>query len=79
MTDDKPFWKMAIQSPTVSQPTVNAPSRVVRLYYLDWLRVIATLGVFLFHATNVFNTTGFVIKNAECTDLITNNQAFFFP
>jgi len=49
------------------------------LYYLDWLRVLAILGVFFFHATNVFNTMPFHIKNAEQSDVITTIQAFFFP
>jgi surface polysaccharide O-acyltransferase-like enzyme len=50
-----------------------------RLYYIDWLRVVAILGVFLFHATNVFNTMPFHIKNAEQSVVITTIQAFFFP
>jgi glucan biosynthesis protein C len=50
-----------------------------RLYYIDWLRVLAILGVFLFHATNVFNTMPFHIKNAEQSVVITTIQAFFFP
>jgi glucan biosynthesis protein C len=50
-----------------------------RLYYIDWLRVLAILGVFLFHATNVFNTMPSHIKNAEQSVVITTIQAFFFP
>jgi peptidoglycan/LPS O-acetylase OafA/YrhL len=50
-----------------------------RLYYIDWLRVIAILGVFLFHATNVFNTMPSHIKNPEQSVVITTIQAFFFP
>ena len=50
-----------------------------RLYYVDWLRVLAVLGVFLFHATNVFNTMPFHIKNAQQSEIITVAQAFFFP
>lgn len=49
------------------------------MYYIDWLRVLAILGVFLFHATNVFNTMPFHIKNAEQSVVITAIQAFFFP
>ena len=48
-----------------SQPAAINPQEVVRFYYVDWLRVLATLGVFLFHASNVFYTTNFEIKNAE--------------
>ena len=51
----------------------------VRLYYLDWLRVLAILGVFLFHASNVFNDADFHIKNAERSTAITVFQGFLFP
>lgn len=68
-----------MQNLAVSQQTDNTASRSVRLYYLDWLRVIATLGVFLFHASNVFNTANFEIKNAEGSEAIMIIQAFFFP
>jgi len=49
------------------------------LYYIDWLRVLAILGVFLFHATNVFNITSWHIKNADQSIIVTAIQAFFFP
>lgn len=68
-----------MQNQTFSQPKDAITSRVVRLHYLDWLRVIATLGVFLFHASNVFNTANFEIKNAVGSEAITIVQAFFFP
>ena len=58
-----------MQNPAVSQQRDPAASRAVRLHYLDWLRVIATLGVFLFHASNVFNTAKFEIKNAEVSEI----------
>lgn len=66
------------QQTILPQPTTTAP-RAARLFYLDWLRVIATLGVFLFHASDVFNTAGFEIKNAEQSEVITMIQGFFFP
>jgi len=68
-----------MQNLAVSQQTAPSPSKAVRLYYLDWLRVIATLGVFLFHASNVFNTAKFEIQNAEGSEVILMIQAFFFP
>lgn len=68
-----------MQSGSASQPTEAAASRAVRLHYLDWLRVIATLGVFLFHASCVFSTANFEIKNAEGSETIVGIQAFFFP
>jgi surface polysaccharide O-acyltransferase-like enzyme len=68
-----------MQVSSVSQQTEGAVRDTRRLYYLDWLRVIAILGVFLFHASNVFNTANFEIKNVEQSEAITFIQAFFFP
>ena len=62
-----------------SSPKESAASEAGRLHYLDWLRVLAILGVFLFHASNVFNDQDFVVKNAQQSELITGIQAFFFP
>jgi hypothetical protein len=53
--------------------------RPARLYYLDWLRVIAVLGVFLFHAVHPFDLTAWYIKNAEQSVVVTFFIAFMFP
>jgi peptidoglycan/LPS O-acetylase OafA/YrhL len=58
------------------EKTTDSP---VRLYYLDWLRVIAILGVFLFHAVHPFDLTDWHIKNAEQSAVITFFIAFMFP
>jgi len=50
-----------------------------RLFYLDWLRVLATLGVFLFHVTNVFSGVRYEIVNAETSDFLIFVAAFFYP
>jgi glucan biosynthesis protein C len=68
-----------IESQNEPQQTQAPPGAMTRLYYIDWLRVLAILGVFLFHATNVFNTLPSHIKNAQQSDVITGVQAFFFP
>ena len=72
-----------MQRQLVAPPGLGiAPAPVpvpVRLHYLDWLRVLAILGVFLFHASNVFNDADFHIKNAERSTAITMFQGFFFP
>jgi glucan biosynthesis protein C len=68
-----------MQGQVVSEQTGTTASRAVRLHYLDWLRVLATLGVFLFHAINVFSPFKYEINNAERSDLIVIIQAFFFP
>ncbi len=57
-----------------------APSPVwPRLHYLDWLRVIAIFAVFLVHVSDVFNTVGFEIKNADQSEAITIVQGMVFP
>jgi glucan biosynthesis protein C len=68
-----------MQSQGIVEQTDSTPQALVRLHYLDWLRVIATLGVFLLHATFVFNTLGFHIKNAEQSTAITVIHGFFLP
>jgi peptidoglycan/LPS O-acetylase OafA/YrhL len=68
-----------IQNRVLSSQTDSNAQDSVRLHYLDWLRVIATLGVFFFHAINVFSPAKFEINNAERSDLIMMIQAFFFP
>lgn len=71
-----------MQESVVSQQAEGAAgvvSNTRRLYYLDWLRIIATLGVCLFHVFDVFNTAGFEIKNAEQSEVVTMIQGFFFP
>jgi len=55
------------------------PKTSARVYYLDWLRVIATLGVFLFHAIGVFSPAQFEINNAERSDVLMMVQIVFFP
>ena len=54
-----------MQDSAVSLSVSDAPRQSVRLHYLDWLRVIAILGVFLFHAVHPFDYNDWHIKNAE--------------
>jgi peptidoglycan/LPS O-acetylase OafA/YrhL len=52
--------------------------KAVRLHYLDWLQVLAILGVFLFHAVHPFDDlTDWHIKNAETTFVINFYVGFF--
>lgn len=66
-------------SQLTAQPAAGCRPAPTRVYYLDWLRVIAILGVFLFHASNVFNEFDFHIKNAERSAAISIFQGFLFP
>ena len=45
--------------------TQNVPNNQTpaRLYYLDWLRVLAILAIFVFHCTRLFDTDDWSIKN----------------
>ena len=47
----------------VSQPAGSEPQAPVRLHYLDTLRVLAVLMVFVFHAFRPFNITGWMVMN----------------
>ncbi len=50
-----------------------------RLYYLDWLRVTAILGVFLYHAIHPFDLTDWHVKNAELSLPLTAFLLSFAP
>ena len=50
-----------------------------RLHYLDWLRVLAILIVFLFHAVHPFDIADWHIKNGDQSLAVTAFLAFFFP
>lgn len=50
-----------------------------RLHYLDWLRVIAILGVFLYHAVHPFDLTDWHVKNAELSLPLTVLLLFVAP
>ena len=60
-----------MQNQLVSQQTDTAARETVRLYYLDWLRVLAILMVFLFHAVHPFDFGTWQIKNAQQSEIIT--------
>jgi glucans biosynthesis protein C len=49
----------------------------VRLHWIDWLRVAAIAGVFLYHTLRPFNTDGWHVKNAETSDLLNGFTTFF--
>ncbi len=49
-----------------------------RLHYIDWLRVGAIAGVFVFHTLRPFNTDDWHVKNAETSDLLNILLTFFW-
>jgi len=54
-----------MQSSIAAEYADRTSAKSVRLHYLDWLRVLAILGVFLFHAVHPFDATDWHIKNAD--------------
>jgi peptidoglycan/LPS O-acetylase OafA/YrhL len=42
-----------------------------RVHYLDWLRVLALLGVFVYHTMRPFDTMDWHVKNAEQSEAVT--------
>ncbi len=49
--------------PAASHQTTSRPGEIVRLHYLDWLRVLAILTVFVYHSTRFFNMEDWHVKN----------------
>jgi glucan biosynthesis protein C len=47
----------------VSTTTEARPRTTGRLYYLDWLRVLAILTVFVYHTSRLFNVEDWTVKN----------------
>jgi glucan biosynthesis protein C len=43
----------------------SMPTKPTRLYYIDWLRVIAMLSIFLYHCNRFFTISPWHISNAE--------------
>ena len=62
---------------TLSAREVSDP--VARLHHLDWLRVGAVFGVFLFHAVHPFDTFDWHVKNDQQSEAISLLLAFLFP
>ena len=65
-----------MQDSVVPQTTFT-PSNQARVYYLDWLRVLAILGVFLFHSTHIFDFGTWQIKNADGSCGDQSSEEFF--
>ncbi|MFC1906473.1 acyltransferase family protein [Chloroflexota bacterium] len=44
---------------------LNITTKPSRLYYIDWLRVLAMLAIFFFHSNRFFDIAGWHLKNAD--------------
>jgi glucan biosynthesis protein C len=81
---------MAVVVPgTASERALHAPPdgdradeatvpAVARLHWIDWLRVAAIAGVFLFHTLRPFDANDWHVKNAETSDLISALMTYFW-
>ena len=47
-----------------------------RLHWIDWLRVLAVVGIVVYHTLRPFDLTGWHVKNAETSDLLGVAQIF---
>jgi len=52
-------------------------SNPLRLYYIDWLRVLAMLSVFFFHADRFFDYDDWIVKNGEHNIISSIHITFF--
>ncbi len=55
--------RITVPTPAVVPHTNGTASRAVRLHYLDGLRVLAILTVFVYHSTRFFNMEDWHVKN----------------
>jgi peptidoglycan/LPS O-acetylase OafA/YrhL len=70
---------LAVTSQPAAPPAGAHQPPSERIHYLDWLRVLALLGVFLYHAVHPFDTLEWHVKNADQSELITGVLVFFYP
>jgi len=55
----------------VVSPEASGARPGARLHYLDWLRVLAVLMVFLFHAVHPFDGVDWQVKNVDQSEILT--------
>jgi len=68
-----------MQEQIVLGQKVGASRQSVRRHYLDWLRVLAVLMVFVFHALKPFNIGDWIIMNSETSMAATVFFALLSP
>jgi peptidoglycan/LPS O-acetylase OafA/YrhL len=71
---------MTTTNPAQAHTLANrSGEKSARLHYLDWLRVLAILGVFLFHTLRPFDEIPWEINNSEKSVLATLLFLLFLP
>jgi len=62
---------------------MESKSKIQRYYYLDWIRILATGGVFILHVAHIFDNVPFQIQNNETNTLflimVTNLNFWIMP
>ena len=48
-----------------SNAELSPEAKPARLYYIDWLRILAMLGIFFYHSNRFFDEFGWHLKNAD--------------
>jgi glucan biosynthesis protein C len=65
-----------MKNSTAAQPTGGLQEKV-RLYYLDWLRVLAFTAVFFYHCGRFFNESDWHVKNSSTSTFADTLMTFF--
>ena len=69
-----------MQSTNVATPSERSSGKSARLHYLDWLRVLLILGVFVYHAVSPFRAgLDWHITNPERSVTVTSILIFIWP
>lgn len=63
----------------VEAPPASEGPAPIRLHYIDWLRVLALLGVFVYHSLQPFSTHDWHVKNGHLSDAIDSVVSFVDP
>lgn len=58
-------------SPAIARAPAIPRATTERVHPLDWLRVLALLGVFVYHTLRPFDTNDWHVKNAEQSEVVT--------
>jgi len=59
-----------------SSAGTGTAAKSARLHYIDWLRTLAMLAIFLFHTNRFFDAGGWHLKNAELSDVSSGVSGF---
>lgn len=70
--------RRAMFAPTVASEEAPQAART-RVHYVDWLRALAVLGVFVYHSLQPFSTDDWHVKNDQVSEAIGGVISFIDP